>query len=366
MPRKPKKEQKKSTGKSIESGSGKKKGTALGKRSDKPPQKVQPHPLEQKFADLGIEGEFLNRLPSSLVTSMPPEVLKAFQDAFRTGNEQALVRALETMSPEDRLDMLTLVEATAREMGVDPDHLEEEEQRLLLEEHGEFLRMIAELAFGDPPVELRVQVEEALEKLELEGWHLLRPVRRIWEGERDLKSLTEGVDHDEAVLIGGVLDRIEKLDIFRRRRAELVESMPVSLQKAFHSGDPDAVERELQKLPSPEQKRFNESMDELLIEAGIETEEALDADDEDLLDSFDDLLEEIMDIVNGTAGEASRTEVENELNDLEANGWQLLDPVRRIWDGERNLESLAAGLPREETVILETLLARLDEGDEKA
>lgn len=366
MPKKDEKKTKKTppagkgaTSKGKGSSAAGKKPSAPSKKAAPKEKKVQPHPLEEKFADLGLEGDFLNALPPALLSSIPPEMLKAFQEALHSGKEDALLQALEGMSQEERVRMLELVETTARDMGIEPDEIQSAEEDLLLDEHREFIHLVAELALGDPPIELRTQVEKALANLEADGWHLVSPVRRIWDGERDVEALTDGLDWDESILVGGILESIDRLNEFRAHRAALIATFPSEFQAAFRSGDPESVEEALEKLPPEEQTRFKDAMDELLIEAGIHTPEELEEEEDEILETFYDLIEDIADIARGEGDGNFRRQVEREIEELEDNGWNLLTPVRRIWDGERNLATLTTELPNEECVIVQAILEQI-------
>lgn len=325
------------------------------------PANVQPHPLEQKFVDMGIDSDLLDSLPPGLLASIPPEMLKAFQDALKSGDESSLIDTLAGVSQEERLNMLEVVEAAAREMGIEPDEIQEVEEEMLLDEHKDFISVVAELALGDPPIELRSQVEGALGKLEADGWNLLKPIQRIWDGERDCDTLVDGLDWDESVLVGGILDQIERLTEFRAHRAELIATFPPPFQAAFRSGDPDAVEAALHALPPDEQVRFHEAMDALLVEAGLHTEEEVAEEEDDILDTFGDLIDDIADVALSEDEDGLREEVEEELEDLEENGWNLLEAVRAIWDGERDEDSLCDDLPEEECSIIAAILAQIDD-----
>ena len=69
------------------------------------------------------------------------------------------------------------------------------------------LQAIARVALGDPQGE-RAAVEQALEQMERGGWMLRAPVASIWQGERDVAALTQGLDAQDAALIARVLELI--------------------------------------------------------------------------------------------------------------------------------------------------------------
>jgi hypothetical protein len=64
-------------------------------------------------------------------------------------------------------------------------------------------------------------------------------------------------------------------------------------------------------------------------------------------------------IVSAVKENSLRTELDPVLIDLEAKGWRLRDPIHRIWDGERNLVSLTAGLEAQDRILIQRLLQEL-------
>ena len=69
------------------------------------------------------------------------------------------------------------------------------------------LQAIAEVARGNS--ESRAQLEEMLQQLEENGWHIASAVERIWAGERDSDALTEGLDEQDAALVRRILELLE-------------------------------------------------------------------------------------------------------------------------------------------------------------
>jgi hypothetical protein len=78
----------------------------------------------------------------------------------------------------------------------------------VLRRFGPLLDAIAQGARGVQAA--RAAMEEMLPQFEQGGWRIEAAVRRIWAGERDRASLCEGIDPNSAMLVRGVLERVEK------------------------------------------------------------------------------------------------------------------------------------------------------------
>lgn len=68
------------------------------------------------------------------------------------------------------------------------------------------LQGIAEVARGD--LSDRTDIDAVLEDLERKGWHIRRPVHKIWQGQRSLAPLTHGLDPADAALVRRILELI--------------------------------------------------------------------------------------------------------------------------------------------------------------
>ena len=79
-------------------------------------------------------------------------------------------------------------------------------QAEILEQFDPLLRKIAAVANRDETG--RQEIEATLANLEEKGWHLAAPVQRIWNGERDITSLTEGWDGQDSALVKRVLEYV--------------------------------------------------------------------------------------------------------------------------------------------------------------
>ena len=52
--------------------------------------------------------------------------------------------------------------------------------------------------------------EEFLQTLSAEGWKLDDAVRRIWDGERDFETLSQGLDIQDQGMVRLILDYLDK------------------------------------------------------------------------------------------------------------------------------------------------------------
>lgn len=73
-----------------------------------------------------------------------------------------------------------------------------------------------------------------------------------------------------------------------------------------------------------------------------------------VLQQFAPLLQAIANVARGDA--TQRAEIEQVLPKLESQGWQLSAPVARIWNGERDAESLTAGLDEQDAALVRRIL----------
>ena len=72
------------------------------------------------------------------------------------------------------------------------------------------------------------------------------------------------------------------------------------------------------------------------------------------MQQFEPLLQMIAAVANGD--DSQRAEIEALLPQLEENGWQLADPVRRLWAGERDAAVLTAGIANNSATLVRRLL----------
>jgi hypothetical protein len=80
---------------------------------------------------------------------------------------------------------------------------------------------------------------------------------------------------------------------------------------------------------------------------------------DELLAQFDPLLRAIAAVAKGET--THRDQIEAALPELQANGWQLMTAVYRLWDGERDLAKLMAGLDLQDSLLIKRIVDLLDE-----
>lgn len=73
-------------------------------------------------------------------------------------------------------------------------------------QHGELIAAIVAAARGD--AQAREAVEAALPQLESNGWKITDATRRLWAGERDWHTLSEGIDSNSALLVLRALEEL--------------------------------------------------------------------------------------------------------------------------------------------------------------
>jgi tetratricopeptide (TPR) repeat protein len=77
----------------------------------------------------------------------------------------------------------------------------------------------------------------------------------------------------------------------------------------------------------------------------------------EILESFAPLIAAAVAAAGGNR--AARAQVEGAFDALTQNGWQIVDPIRRIWAGERDEAALTAGLDRSDSLIVREILEQL-------
>jgi len=80
---------------------------------------------------------------------------------------------------------------------------------------------------------------------------------------------------------------------------------------------------------------------------------------DELLAQFDPLLRAIAAVAKGET--THRDQIEAALPELQANGWQLMTAVYRLWNGERDLAKLMAGLDLQDSLLMKRIVDLLDE-----
>lgn len=116
---------------------------------------------------------------------------RTIREALERSDSESLKLALEALSPEELQTITTAISSL---------------QARQEQEFEPLLQAIAAVADGDTTQ--RGKIEEVLSTLEKKGWHLKEVIQRIWAGERDVKTLTAGLDTQDGALVRRVLAMI--------------------------------------------------------------------------------------------------------------------------------------------------------------
>lgn len=137
---------------------------------------------------------------------------------------------------------------------------------------------------------------------------------------------------------------------------QVLANLPPAVRAAIEARDQQAFQAALEALPAEQLKGVVEQ----LRAAGILAGDGLEA--AQVMQQFEPLLQDIAAVARGET-HVPRAEIEKFLQDLESKGWQLLAPVRRIWDGEGDVDSLAAGLDDMHAALIERILELIEKPD---
>jgi len=135
--------------------------------------------------------------------------------------------------------------------------------------------------------------------------------------------------------------------------SQVLANLPPAVRAAIEARDQHAFQAALEALP-PAQL---ETVVAQLQQAGIIGDGASQA--AQVMAQFEPLLQDIAAVARGEP-DAPRAEIEKFLQDLDAKGWQLLPAVRRIWNGEGDVEALAAGLDEMHAALIERILELIE------
>lgn len=131
--------------------------------------------------------------------------------------------------------------------------------------------------------------------------------------------------------------------------------LPLSIQNALEAGDEEALKIALNELTPDEAETIVES----LIAAGVISLEPPDGGDSaNPFQEFEPLLGAVAAVAKGAV--ELRPQIEEVLPSLEENGWKITGPIHRIWDGERDPETLVEGMDPEETELILQVLDLID------
>jgi len=139
----------------------------------------------------------------------------------------------------------------------------EQEIARILQQFDPLLRAIAAVANGDERE--RKEIEELLPKLQEGNWQISDAVQRIWNGERDAESLTQGLDEQDSALVRRVLEYVDAMgrgEALAQTNAPPAANAPAnaspqrhdtpippSVVAALQAQDVEALQRALNELP---------------------------------------------------------------------------------------------------------------------
>ncbi|MBA3468848.1 MAG: hypothetical protein H0T53_04300 [Herpetosiphonaceae bacterium] len=146
---------------------------------------------------------------------------------------------------------------------------------------------------------------------------------------------------------------------------ELIASLPPAVAQALMNEDPEGLQTAYDALPLNEQERVGRTM--MLIQAladrmqGQDFDDGFSTDGQDIITAFDPLLQAIAAVALGD--DQPRADIEATLPQLEANGWRLVEPVQRIWAGERDEMVLMAGLDESDATLISYVLELITQNE---
>ncbi|NJN16325.1 MAG: tetratricopeptide repeat protein [Oscillochloris sp.] len=138
-----------------------------------------------------ITPEFLESLPA------------AVRGAIERGDGAALQFALGALSAAEQEIIFERLVA----VGIVRDPGGDEGVGDALQQFEPLLQGIAAVARGD--LSERDEIELTLQDLERKGWQIRKPVEKIWQGQRKLNPLTNGLDEADLALIRRILEILE-------------------------------------------------------------------------------------------------------------------------------------------------------------
>lgn len=140
---------------------------------------------------------------------------------------------------------------------------------------GQLIAAITAAAKGNTLAQTKV--EAILPELEAKGWQIATVTRRIWAGERDWRSLSEGMDRNSALLVLRVLETLAEAS---GAQASVIEeamvTLPLPLRMAIEHSDEAAFQQLFESLSLAERLTVIEAMRLLQERSEEETKEEPD------------------------------------------------------------------------------------------
>lgn len=135
--------------------------------------------------------------------------------------------------------------------------------------------------------------------------------------------------------------------------AELLTSLPPAVRGALERGDVGGLQFALDALPVAERELILER----LTSAGIISVGDGQQSAAEIVQQFEPLLQGIAAVARGETED--QAEIEAALLDLERKGWKLRPAVLELWQGERSLPALTAGLDEFDAALLTRVIELL-------
>ncbi|WP_129628052.1 tetratricopeptide repeat protein [Candidatus Oscillochloris fontis] len=134
---------------------------------------------------------------------------------------------------------------------------------------------------------------------------------------------------------------------------DFLANLPPAVRGALERGDGAGLQAAIDALPIAEQQLIFEQLSAAGVISDVSEEQAAAA-----VQQFEPLLQAIATVARGDASE--RTDVEQALEDLERKGWQIRQPVLRIWQGVRNSSALLFQLDPSDAALVQRILTILE------
>jgi hypothetical protein len=313
------------------------------------------------------------RQPEEILADLPEQL----RDALMQGDDDAFRAALTALPEGERLRALAdIADLQALSLAAD----QEEQRRDPRERFAPLIQAIAQVAAGD--ARPRASIEAELAEFEAAGWQVRGPVARIWAGERDRDSLVAGLDEQDALLIQGALDllvagvepappeeqapaapaprRKGRATPSRDKGAPPPADLPAAVQAAVEGRDSQALQAALAGLPPDERQAVFERLKQDGIIGVGSLDDRTRPDIEQVIARLMPLLGDIA--LAALGDETARQIAEVMMPQLEAGGWRLAAPARRLWGGERDAAALTAGLDPNSAALMQRILGLVAAG----
>ena len=190
------------------------------------------------------------------------------------------------------------------------------------------------------------------------AWNLGRLLVRQGETPQALEYLEHSlafyhaIDHPRQTMIADTIAYVRAHGVLPETQVDVAfDDLSEVVRQALADRDDAAFQAALAALPEAERA----VMIERLEAAGILRR---GPDMNQVLREFHPLLRDIAAIARGDDG--PRAEIEIVLSRLEEGGWQIVDPVQRLWAGERDEAILVAHIDASSAILVRRVLELID------